>query len=57
MRVSFVGYRDKYDSVMEYPVCDFSEDIEYIKEFISNVRCGSGGDCEDIAGGFEFALK
>ncbi len=37
MRVSFVGYRDNYDYVMEYPVCDFSEDIEYVKDFISKV--------------------
>lgn len=58
IRVSVVAYRDICDGDMVSEVFPFSENIEAAKKFISNLDATGGGDGpEDVAGGFENALK
>ena len=58
IRVSIVAYRDHCDGELISEVFDFTTDIEKCHDFIGKLRATGGGDApEDIAGGFENALK
>ena len=62
IRVSFVGYRDfkEVNGILQgqYIYKDFSENIEDIRNFISNIACYGGGDePEDLIGALDLSLK
>ncbi len=58
IRVSIVAYRDHCDGDDIAEVFSFSDDIESCQKFLNQLRAGGGGDFpEDVAGGFENALK
>jgi hypothetical protein len=57
VRVCFVGYRDIKDDV-RFCVKPFTEDLDDVKAFISNVKADGGRDWpEDVQGGLNQALK
>lgn len=61
MRISVIPYRD-FDffknTHFNSEIFKFSNDIEYCKEFIGNLKPLRGRDiAEDLAGGFENALN
>ena len=58
IRVSIVAYRDHCDGNDISEIFPFSQNVDKAKEFITNLRASGGGDGpEDVAGGFENALK
>jgi hypothetical protein len=58
IRVSIVAYRDHCDGDMISEVFGFSDNIEACQKFLKNLDATGGGDLpEDVAGGFENALK
>ena len=58
VKLGFVGYRDDFDSPDEYVIYpELTKEIEMVKNFISNTKVGGGGDCEDMGGGLNYALK
>lgn len=58
IRTSIVAYRDHCDGKDIAEVFSFSNDIAACQEFLKQLRATGGGDFpEDVAGGFENALK
>ncbi|CAD8127670.1 unnamed protein product [Paramecium sonneborni] len=58
IRVAFVGYRDVCDENDQIVYYAFTQKVEDIENFISKLETKGGGDeAEDIAAGFEQALK
>ena len=61
IRIGFVGYRDITDEtkpVGQYVSLDFTENVEQVKAFISEISSYGGGDePEDIAGAFNLVLN
>ena len=58
IRVSVVAYRDHCDGNKIEEVFKFSDNIAACQKFISQLQATGGGDGpEDVAGGFENALK
>jgi hypothetical protein len=56
--VSIVAYRDHCDGDKIQEIFPFSDDIEACSLFLKKLHAMGGGDCpEDVAGGFENALK
>ena len=53
-----MAYRDLCDGNLNHEVFSFSQDIDAAKRFIDKLQATGGGDGpEDVAGGFENALK
>ena len=58
IRISIVAYRDHCDGEDISEVFRFSDDIAACQKFLKDLRATGGGDMpEDVAGGFENALK
>ena len=60
IRISFIGYRDFYevDEERTYFSKEFTENIDEMNEYISQLDCSGGGDVpEDIVGALSLALK
>ena len=58
VKLGFIGYRDDYDSRDEYIIYpELTKEVDMVKNFISQAKVGGGGDCEDMAGGLNYALK
>lgn len=58
IRISIVAYRDHCDGTDISEVFSFSDDIAACQNFLKKLRASGGGDLpEDVAGGFENALK
>lgn len=58
IRVSIVAYRDHCDGNQIAEIFPFSQNIEACQQFIKKLVATGGGDGpEDVAGGFENALK
>ena len=58
IRVSIVAYRDHCDGKLIEEIFPFSTDIEGCSKFLKQLIATGGGDGpEDVAGGFENALK
>ena len=58
IRVSIIAYRDHCDGKLISEVFPFSQNIAGCQTFLKDLRATGGGDCpEDVAGGFENALK
>ncbi len=58
IRVSIVAYRDHCDGDRIKEIFPFSNDIVACRKFLERLDACGGGDCpEDVAGGFENALK
>ena len=56
VRVCFVGYRDHCDTE-RFSIYDFTDDLEKVKNHISNVQAIGGGDIpEDVVGGLRKCL-
>ena len=57
IKMSFIGYRDYCDSD-RFEIAGFTNDANYLKNFISNVCASGGGDTpEDIAGGLKKVME
>ena len=53
-----IAYRDHCDGKDIEEIFPFNENIDKAKDFISQLRARGGGDGpEDVAGGFDNALK
>lgn len=58
VNLGFVGYRDDLDNKVDYLIYpELTNEIEKVKNFISLARVGGGGNCEDMGGGLNTALK
>jgi hypothetical protein len=61
IRISFIGYRDFTDLNElkgHYVSLDFTNNVNDVKKFISNIDCYGGGDePEDVVGAFNIALN
>ena len=57
IKMSFIGYRDYCDS-KRFEIAGFTNDVNYLKNFISNANADGGGDTpEDIAGGLKKVME
>ena len=57
VNLGFVGYRDYLDSKDEYLTVQFNNNSKEVRDYISKVEVGGGGDCEDMPGGLNIALN
>ena len=57
VNLGFVGYRDYLDSKDEYLTVKFNNNAKEVRDYISKVEVGGGGDCEDMPGGLNIALN
>ena len=57
VKLGFVGYRDYLDTNHEYLKVKLNKNVKEVRDYISKVDVGGGGDCEDMAGGLNFALN
>ena len=60
IRISFIGYRDFIDEKEErkYDSIQFTDNVELINNFLSNLDCSGGGDePEDVVGALQKALN
>ena len=57
VKLGFVGYRDYLDSNHEYLTVELNNNSKEVRDYISKVEVGGGGDCEDMPGGLNIALN
>ena len=57
IKMSFIGYRDYCDS-NRFEIAGFTNDVNYLRNFISKANADGGGDTpEDIAGGLQKVME
>ena len=57
VKLGFVGYRDYLDTNHEYLKVKLNKNAKEVRDYISKVEVGGGGDCEDMPGGLNIALN
>lgn len=58
VRIGFVGYRDISDGKHRFEILNFTDDVNYVFNFIDDLMAEGGGDIpEDVTGGLIKGLK